>query len=90
MGYRNRIGPRDEFTRDRDIWVHWKLVNWVLGDRYQQPIANSTGEAAELKVRLIDSDGNRYRTAHINACVLMMAEKASDMIRGKPALAAAA
>jgi choline dehydrogenase-like flavoprotein len=24
-------------------------------------------------------------SAHINACVLMMAEKASDMIRGKPA-----
>jgi len=29
-------------------------------------------------------------SAHINACVLMMAEKASDMIRGKPALASAA
>ena len=29
-------------------------------------------------------------SAHINACVLMMAEKASDMIRGKPALAAVA
>ena len=28
-------------------------------------------------------------SAHINACVLMMAEKASDMIRGKPVLAAA-
>jgi choline dehydrogenase-like flavoprotein len=29
-------------------------------------------------------------SAHINACVLMMAEKASDLIRGKPPLAAAA
>jgi len=29
-------------------------------------------------------------SAHINACVLMMAEKASDLIRGKPAMAAAA
>jgi choline dehydrogenase-like flavoprotein len=28
--------------------------------------------------------------AHINACVIMMAEKASDMIRGQPALAPAA
>jgi 4-pyridoxate dehydrogenase len=28
-------------------------------------------------------------SAHINACVLMLAEKASDMIRGRPALAAA-
>jgi choline dehydrogenase-like flavoprotein len=28
-------------------------------------------------------------SAHINACVLMMAEKASDMIRGKSAPAAA-
>jgi len=28
-------------------------------------------------------------SAHINACVLMMAEKASDLIRGKPALPAA-
>jgi choline dehydrogenase-like flavoprotein len=26
-------------------------------------------------------------SAHINACVLMIAEKASDIIRGKPALA---
>ena len=25
-------------------------------------------------------------SAHINACVLMIAEKASDMIRGKPPL----
>jgi choline dehydrogenase-like flavoprotein len=29
-------------------------------------------------------------SAHINACVLMMAEKASDLIRGKPPLEAAA
>ena len=29
-------------------------------------------------------------SAHINACVLMMAEKASDLIRGKPALERAA
>ena len=29
-------------------------------------------------------------SAHINACVLMMAENASDLIRGKPVLAAAA
>ena len=29
-------------------------------------------------------------SAHINACVLMMAEKASDLIRGRPVLAAAA
>jgi choline dehydrogenase-like flavoprotein len=29
-------------------------------------------------------------SAHINACVLMMAEKASDMIRGEPALVRAA
>jgi len=28
--------------------------------------------------------------AHINACVLMMAEKASDMIRGRALLPAAA
>ena len=26
-------------------------------------------------------------SAHINACVIMIAEKASDMIRGAPALA---
>jgi choline dehydrogenase-like flavoprotein len=25
-------------------------------------------------------------SAHINACVLMIAEKASDLIRGRPAL----
>jgi choline dehydrogenase-like flavoprotein len=29
-------------------------------------------------------------SAHLNAAVLMMAEKAADMIRGKPPLASAA
>ncbi len=49
----------------------------------------------ELKVRGIDSlrvvDASAMPdlvTAHINACVLMIAEKASDMIRGRPKLAA--
>jgi choline dehydrogenase-like flavoprotein len=56
------------------------------------------GAALDNELRVLGAQGLRVVdasamptlvTAHINACVLMIAEKASDMIRGLPALPAA-
>jgi choline dehydrogenase-like flavoprotein len=59
-----------------------------------------TGSAAVLDTEMRVRGAERLRvvdasampdlvSAHINACVLMMAEKASDLIRGRPMLPAA-
>ena len=77
----------DAFIRRTAITAHHPCGTCAMG------IGPDTVTDAELRVR--GTEGLRVVdasimpdlvSAHINACVLMIAEKASDMIRGKPAL----
>jgi 4-pyridoxate dehydrogenase len=77
----------DAFIRRTAITAHHPCGTCAMG------IGPDTVTDAELRVR--GSEGLRVVdasimpdlvSAHINACVLMIAEKASDMIRGKPPL----
>jgi len=81
----------DAYIRRTTITVHHPACTCPIG------IGPSAVLDPELKVRGIERlrvvDASAMPdlvTAHINACVLMMAEKAADLIRGKPVLAAAA
>jgi 4-pyridoxate dehydrogenase len=77
----------DAFIRRTAITAHHPCATCAMG------IGPDTVTDAELRVR--GTEGLRVVdasimpdlvSAHINACVLMIAEKASDMIRGKPPL----
>ena len=79
----------DAYIRSMTVTVHHPAGSCPMG------VGPDTVLDPELKVRGIESlrvvDASAMPdlvTAHINACVLMMAEKASDMIRGRPKLAA--
>jgi choline dehydrogenase-like flavoprotein len=81
----------DAYIRRTTVTVHHPAGSCPMG------IGPDTVLDPELRVRGIDGlrvvDASAMPdlvTAHINACVLMMAEKASDMIRGKAKLAVAA
>jgi predicted phosphodiesterase len=47
-----------EFTRQRDIWVRWQFKNWVVRERFDHSIANSTGTLQDVRVRFIPPTGN--------------------------------
>ena len=79
----------DAYIRRVTLTVHHPCGSCPMG------LGPDTVLDPELKVRGIDSlrvvDASAMPdlvTAHINACVLMMAEKASDLIRGRTKLAA--
>jgi 3',5'-cyclic AMP phosphodiesterase CpdA len=46
-----------EYTRSRDVMVHWFLKNWFLTDRFAQDVLNSTGILTDVKAALIDRSG---------------------------------
>jgi 4-pyridoxate dehydrogenase len=80
----------DEFIRKTAVTAHHPAGTCAMG----------TGSAAVLDTEMRVRGAERLRvvdgsampdlvSAHINACVLMMAEKASDLIRGRPMLPAA-
>ena len=80
----------DAYIRKTTLTVHHPAGSCLMGT------GPDTVLDPQMRVRGIDSlrvvDASAMPdmvTAHINACVLMMAEKASDMIRGRPALTAA-
>ena len=79
----------DEFIRRTVITAHHPCATCAMG------IGPDAVTDAQLRVvgverlRVVDASAMPdLVSAHINACVLMMAEKASDIIRGKPALPA--
>jgi choline dehydrogenase-like flavoprotein len=90
-------GPAVKTDAEIDAWIR-KVVNTVNHPACTCPMG--TGPAAVLDPQLRVRGAERLRvvdasampdlvSAHINACVLMMAERASDLIRGKSAPATA-
>ena len=90
-------GPDVETDAEIDAWIRATAitVNHPLGT-----CAMGSGEASVLdpELRVRGMDGLRVvdasalpdmPSAHINAIVMMLAERASDLIRGRPVLAAA-
>ncbi len=88
-------GPKVKTDAEIDAWI--RKVS-ITAHHPCGTCAMGTGPDAavdpELRVRGIEAlrvvDASAMPdlvSAHINACVIMMAEKASDMIRGKPPLA---
>jgi len=93
----NEIGPGLQVKTDDEIdaWLK-KTVMTAHHPASTCAIAPDGVLDSDLKVRGIESlrvcDASAMPdlvSAHINACVLMMAEKGADLIRGKPALPAA-
>ena len=99
-GYRGReIGPGDKVQSDAEIET-WLRNSVITAHHPCGTCPMGTTPAAVLdpqmrvrgieKLRVVDASAMPDLVgAHINACVLMMAEKASDMIRGREALPAA-
>jgi 4-pyridoxate dehydrogenase len=93
----DEIGPGLQVKTDDEIdgWLK-KTVMTAHHPSSTCAIAPDGVLDSDLKVRGIESlrvcDASAMPdlvSAHINACVLMMAEKGADLIRGKPALPAA-
>ena len=80
----------DAFIRRTAITAHHPCATCPMGigpDAVLEPDLRMRGAEG---LRVVDASAMPDLVgAHINACVLMMAEKASDMIRGRPALPAA-
>jgi choline dehydrogenase-like flavoprotein len=87
-------GPLVKTDAEIDAWIR-KVA--ATANHPASTCAMGTGPDSVLDPQLQVRGAERLRvvdasampdlvSAHINACVLMMAEKASDMIRGKPML----
>jgi 4-pyridoxate dehydrogenase len=81
----------DAFIRRTMITVHHPASTCPMGIGPEAVLDPQLRVRGIERLRVVDASAMPdLVTAHINACVLMMAERAADLIRGKPALTAAA
>ena len=81
----------DAFIRKTMITVHHPASTCPIGLGPEAVLDPQLRVRGVDRLRVVDASAMPdLVTAHINACVLMMAERAADLIAGKPALAAAA
>lgn len=80
----------DAFIRRTSITVHHPACTCPMGSGPDTVLDPDLRVRGVDRLRVVDASAMPdLVTAHINACVLMMAERASDLIRGKRLLAAA-
>ena len=91
-------GPQVKTDAEIDAWIR-KTTITAHHPASTCAMGIGSGAVVDPQFRVNGAEGLRVVdasampdlvSAHINACVLMMAEKASDIIRGRPALARAA
>ncbi|MGP0092878.1 MAG: GMC family oxidoreductase [Xanthobacteraceae bacterium] len=81
----------DAFIRRVAVTAHHPCATCAMGLGPDSVLDHELKVRGAERLRVVDASAMPdLVSAHINACVLMMAEKASDMIRGKAPLPAAA
>ncbi len=81
----------DAYIRQTTITVHHPACTCPMGIGPHTVVDPELRVRGAERLRVVDASAMPdLVTAHINACVMMIAEKASDLIRGKAVLAAAA
>jgi choline dehydrogenase-like flavoprotein len=96
-GVETSPGPNVKTDAEIDNWIRNVAVTanhpastCVMGSGPHSVVDPQFRVNGVERLRVVDASAMPdLVSAHINACVLMMAEKASDMIRGKPAPVAA-
>jgi choline dehydrogenase-like flavoprotein len=77
----------DAYIRRTTLTVHHPAGSCLMGGGPDPVLEPQLRVRGVERLRVVDASAMPDMvTAHINACVLMMAEKAADMIRGKPML----
>jgi 4-pyridoxate dehydrogenase len=88
-------GPTVKSDAEIDSWIR-RVVDTVNHPACTCPMGAGADAVLDPQLRVLGTERLRVVdasampdlvSAHINACVLMMAERASDLIRGKPLLA---
>ncbi len=88
-------GPKVQSDAEIDAWIrkvsitaHHPCGTCAMGIGPEAVLDPELRVRGVEALRVVDASAMPdLVSAHINACVIMMAEKASDMIRGRPALA---
>jgi len=80
----------DAFIRRTAVTAHHPASTCPMGTAHGAVLDPQMHVLGTDHLRVVDASAMPdLVSAHINACVLMIAEKAADMIRGKPPLPAA-